>query len=103
MTIVTRPRTVGELRESGYQALSVREEMRKHLIQKIRRGEEIFPGIVGYEDTAIPLVGNAILSGQDIILLGQRGQAQTLMARGPLHAGPDRAYSGSSADYYARA
>ena len=82
MTIVTRPRTVGELRESGYQALSVREEMRKNLIQKIRRGEEIFPGIVGYEDTVIPQVENAILSGQDIIFLGERGQAKTRMARG---------------------
>jgi magnesium chelatase subunit I len=82
MTIVTRPRTVGELRESGYQVLSVREEMRKNLIQKIRRGEEIFPGIVGYEDTVIPQVENAILSGQDIIFLGERGQAKTRMARG---------------------
>jgi magnesium chelatase subunit I len=82
MTIVTRPRTVGELRESGYQALSVREEMRKNLIQKIRMGEEIFPGIVGYEDTVIPQVENAILSGQDIIFLGERGQAKTRMARG---------------------
>jgi len=81
MTIVTRPRTIGELRESGYQVLSVREEMRKNLIQKIRRGEEIFPGIVGYEDTVIPQVENAILSGQDIIFLGERGQAKTRMAR----------------------
>ena len=56
--------------------------MRKNLIQKIRRGEEIFPGIVGYEDTVIPQVENAILSGQDIIFLGERGQAKTRMARG---------------------
>src|SRR5215469_5145205 len=81
MTTVTRPRTVGELRESGYQVLSVREEMRKNLIEKIRRGEELFPGIVGYEDTVIPQIENAILSGQDIIFLGERGQAKTRMAR----------------------
>src|SRR5215470_6769538 len=81
MTIITRPRTVGELRESGYKVLSVREEMRKNLIQMIRRGEEIFPGIVGYEDTVIPQVENAILSGQDIIFLGERGQAKTRLAR----------------------
>ena len=56
--------------------------MRKNLIQKIRMGEEIFPGIVGYEDTVIPQVENAILSGQDIIFLGERGQAKTRMARG---------------------
>jgi magnesium chelatase subunit I len=82
MTIITRPRTVRELRESGYEVLSVKEEMRKNLIQKIRTGEEIFPGIVGYEDTVIPQVENAILSGQDIIFLGERGQAKTRMARG---------------------
>ncbi len=81
MTIVTRPRTVSELRESGYKVLSVKEEMRKNLIQKIRRGEDIFPGIVGYEETVIPQVENAILSGQDIIFLGERGQAKTRMAR----------------------
>src|SRR6478672_11795919 len=81
MTITTRPRTIGELRESGYKVLSVKEELRKNLIQKIRRGEDIFPGIVGYEETVIPQVENAILSGQDIILLGERGQAKTRIAR----------------------
>jgi len=81
MTITTRPRTIGELRDSGYRVLSVKEEMRKNLIQKIRRGEELFPGIVGYEETVIPQIENAILSGQDIIFLGERGQAKTRMAR----------------------
>ncbi|HLZ57972.1 MAG TPA: sigma 54-interacting transcriptional regulator [Ktedonosporobacter sp.] len=81
MTITTRPRTIGELRESGYRVLSVKEELRKNLIQKIRRGEELFPGIIGYEDTVIPQIENAILSGQDIIFLGERGQAKTRMAR----------------------
>src|SRR5437667_9371113 len=55
--------------------------MRKNLIQKLRRDEELFPGIVGYEDTVIPQVENAILSEQDIIFLGERGQAKTRMAR----------------------
>src|SRR3981081_2213925 len=81
MTITTRPRTIGELRESGYRLLSVKEELRKNLIQKIRSGEELFPGIVGYEETVIPQIENAILSGQDIIFLGERGQAKTRMAR----------------------
>jgi len=81
MTITTRPRTIGELRASGYKVLSVKEELRKNLIQKIRSGEELFPGVVGYEDTVIPQVENAILSGQDIIFLGERGQAKTRMAR----------------------
>jgi magnesium chelatase subunit I len=81
MTIVTRPRTISELRESGYKVLTVKEEMRKNLIQKLRANEDLFPGIVGYEDTVIPQVENAILSGQDIIFLGERGQAKTRLAR----------------------
>ncbi len=78
---VTLPRTIGELRKSGYEVLSVKEEMRKNLVDKIRRREELFPGIVGYETTVIPQVENAVLSGQDIILLGERGQAKTRIAR----------------------
>jgi magnesium chelatase subunit I len=75
------PSTIGELRQSGYQVLSVKEEMRKNLIAKIRRRDELFPGIVGYEHTVIPQVENAILSGQDMILLGERGQAKSRIAR----------------------
>ncbi|HWE60642.1 MAG TPA: sigma 54-interacting transcriptional regulator [Chloroflexota bacterium] len=76
-----RPRTIGELRESGYQPQPIKEEMRKNLIAKMRAGDELFPGIVGYEETVIPQVENAILSGQDIVLLGERGQAKTRIAR----------------------
>jgi len=77
-----KPRNLGELRESGYTVLPVREEMRRNLIAKLRSGDTIFPGVVGYELTVIPQVENAILSGQDIIFLGERGQAKTRMARG---------------------
>ncbi|HLJ66046.1 MAG TPA: AAA family ATPase [Chloroflexota bacterium] len=76
-----RPTTIRELRESEYQVLSIREELRKNLICKLESGEELFPGIVGYEETVLPQVENAILSGQDIILLGERGQAKTRLAR----------------------
>lgn len=76
-----KPRTVEELRKSNYPDQTVKEELRKNLIEKIRRGEELFPGIVGYQDTVIPQFENAILSGQDIILLGERGQAKTRMIR----------------------
>src|SRR5215467_5408356 len=79
--IGTRPTTIGELRRSEYRVLPIKEEMRKNLIAKIRKGEELFPGIIGYEDTVIPQVENAILSGQDIVLLGERGQAKTRIAR----------------------
>ncbi len=77
----TRPQTIGELRASGYQPKTVREELRANLIAKIRRGDELFPGVVGYDQTVIPQIENAILSGQDIILLGERGQAKTRIAR----------------------
>jgi magnesium chelatase subunit I len=76
-----RPTTLGALRESGYKPRTIREEMRNNLIARMRRGDELFPGIVGYERTVIPQVENAILSGQDIILLGERGQAKTRLAR----------------------
>jgi magnesium chelatase subunit I len=77
----SRPRTLGELRETGYQSRPVREEMRENLIAKIRKGEELFPGVIGYDTTVIPAIENAILSGQDIIFLGERGQAKTRLAR----------------------
>src|SRR5215469_16325673 len=76
-----KPATIRQLRASGYHVLGVKEEMRKNLVGKIRAGEEVFPGIVGYEDTVIPQIENALLSGQDIVLLGERGQAKTRIAR----------------------
>ena len=76
-----KPRTIGELRASGYQAISVKAEMRKNLIEKIKSGEELFPGIIGFEQSVIPQVENAILSGQDIVFLGERGQAKSRMNR----------------------
>src|SRR3954447_16802351 len=78
---MTRPTTVGELKASGYRPRSVKEEMRANLIRKIAAGEEIFPGIVGYEETVLPQIENAVLSGQDMIFLGERGQAKTRIAR----------------------
>jgi magnesium chelatase subunit I len=78
---MAKPTTVHELRESEYKVLSVKEEMRKNLLTKIEHGEELFPGIVGYEETVVPQVENAIISGQDMILLGERGQAKTRLAR----------------------
>ena len=76
-----RPATLGQLKASGYEVLPVREEMRRNLIEKIRSGEDVFPGIVGYEETVVPQLENAILSGQDIILLGERGQAKSRIIR----------------------
>jgi len=78
---MNKTRTVGELRSSGYQPKSVKQELRDNLIARLRKGEAIFPGIVGYEESVLPQIENAILSGQDIVFLGERGQAKTRMAR----------------------
>ncbi len=75
------PRTIGELRKSGYKVLPVKDEMRKNLISKLNRNEPLFPGIIGYDKTVIPLIVNAILAKHDMILLGLRGQAKTRIAR----------------------
>ena len=74
--------TLGELRAAGYRTLPVKVELRRNLIAKLRGGETLFPGIVGYEETVTPQLVNALLGGQDIILLGERGQAKSRIARG---------------------
>ena len=76
-----KAKTLGELRASGYKPLTIREEIRNNLIVKIKNGDELFPGIVGFEDSVIPQLENAILAGQDIILLGERGQAKSRLIR----------------------
>jgi magnesium chelatase subunit I len=73
--------TIGALRASGYEVLSVKQEMRKNLIGKLRNKEPIFPGIIGYDDTVIPGICNALLSYHDLILLGLRGQAKSRILR----------------------
>src|SRR6185436_4118052 len=74
-------RTVGQLRASGYRPLSVKDELRKNIIAKLRAGEELFPGILGYRETVIPQIINAILSKHDMLFLGLRGQAKTRILR----------------------
>jgi magnesium chelatase subunit I len=76
-----RPRTLGELRASGFRTESVKDEMRRNLIARLQTGEPLFPDIVGYEETVIPQVQNAILSRHDLLFLGLRGQAKTRMLR----------------------
>ena len=67
---MNKARTVGELRQSGYQPKSVKQELRDNLIARLRTGEALFPGIVGYEESVLPQIENAILSGQDIANCG---------------------------------
>jgi len=78
---MTRASTVGQLRASGYQLRSVKQELRDNLIARLRAGTPLFAGIVGYEESVVPQIENAILSGQDVIFLGERGQAKTRIAR----------------------
>lgn len=78
---MNQPRTLGELKSSGYQTRSVKDEMRANLIRKIRAGEKIFAGIVGYEETVIPQLINAVLAKHNLILLGLRGQAKSRIIR----------------------
>ena len=81
MSAEGRARTLGELKQSGYRPLTVKEELRKNLIARIRSGASLFDGIYGYEESVVPQLENAILSGQDIIFLGERGQAKSRMIR----------------------
>ena len=74
--------TLQELRSFGYQSRSIRDEMRTNLVHALRAGISLFPDLHGYQNTVIPQVENAILAGHDILLLGERGQAKSRMARG---------------------
>jgi len=76
-----RPKTLGELKQSGYQSVPVKDELRANLIAKLRGGEKLFRGIVGYDETVIPQLVNAILARHNVILLGLRGQAKSRIIR----------------------
>jgi magnesium chelatase subunit I len=76
-----RPTTLGELKAAGWQSRTVKEELRSNLLARLGESRTIFPGVVGFDDTVLPAVENAILAGQDLVFLGERGQAKTRMAR----------------------
>jgi magnesium chelatase subunit I len=79
---VSEAKTLGELKKGGIEVLSVRDEMRKNLVHCLESGKRILPGIVGYEETVIPEIENAILSGHHMVFLGERGQAKSRIIRG---------------------
>jgi magnesium chelatase subunit I len=78
---MARPTTLGALRDSGYVVRPVKEELRANLIRKLKKNEPLFPGIIGYDQTVVPALVNALLAKHDIILLGLRGQAKTRLVR----------------------
>jgi magnesium chelatase subunit I len=74
-------KNLGELKQSGYRSTSVKDEMRRNLVRKLRAGERLFPGIVGYDETVVPQIVNAVLARHNLILLGLRGQAKSRIIR----------------------
>ena len=78
---MARAKTLKQLKKTGYQVLPVRAELRKNLIEKMKAGGPMFEDIIGYDDTVIPQLENAILSGHDMIFLGERGQAKSRLIR----------------------
>ncbi|MDT7542493.1 MAG: magnesium chelatase subunit, partial [Acidobacteriota bacterium] len=76
-----KAKTLGELKHLGYRVRSVKDELRANLIEKLRGGVRIFPGIVGYDETVVPQITNAILARHNLILLGLRGQAKSRIIR----------------------
>ncbi|HEX5148944.1 MAG TPA: sigma 54-interacting transcriptional regulator [Candidatus Limnocylindrales bacterium] len=81
MATASRATTLGELRASDWRPRTVKEELRANLIARLASGGEVLPGVVGYDDSVVPAIENAILAGQDLVFLGERGQAKTRMAR----------------------
>jgi len=75
------PTTLGELRASGWVSRTVKEELRSNLLGRLAENRPIVTGIVGFDDTVLPALENAIIAGQDVVLLGERGQAKTRLAR----------------------
>ena len=71
------PRDLGTLRASGYEARSVKNEIKANVVARLRSGQPTFPGIVGFEDTVGPQLERALLAGHDVVLLGERGQGKT--------------------------
>jgi magnesium chelatase subunit I len=76
-----RPTTLGALRASGFPDRTVKEELRDNLLAKLAAGEDLFPGLVGFDDSVLPALERGILAGHDLILLGERGQAKTRLVR----------------------
>lgn len=79
--MTTRPRTLAELRVSGWTSKPVKDELRDNLLAALKRGDELFPGIVGYEETVIPEINIAVLAGHDMLFLGEKGQAKSRLMR----------------------
>src|SRR5467141_1436106 len=81
MMTTSAARTISDLRASGHVRETVKQEMRRNLLSRLRTGEPLLPGIVGYDETVLPQLANAVISGHDVIMLGERGQAKSRIMR----------------------
>src|SRR6478735_68867 len=78
---MSRPATLGDLRASGWVSQPIKEELRANTVRMLAKGEPLVAGVIGYDDTVIPQLANALLAGHDIVFLGERGQAKTRIMR----------------------
>ncbi len=78
---MSRPQTLGELRASGWESVPIKEEVRHNAVARLRAGLPLVEGVLGYEDTVMPQLANALIAGHDMVLLGERGQAKTRIIR----------------------
>src|SRR4029450_2684220 len=78
---MSRPATLGDLRASGWRSQSIKEEVRANTVRKLAAGEPLIEGVIGYDDTVVPQLANALLAGHDIVFLGERGQTETRILR----------------------
>src|SRR5579864_8631547 len=79
--MTSRPATLGQLRDSGWESVPVKQEVRRNAAARISAGEPLVDGVLGYGETVLPQLENALLAGHDIIFLGERGQAKTRTIR----------------------
>src|SRR5262245_35059106 len=76
-----RPDTLAELSASGWKSRSVKQEIRDNFLRLLHKGDELFPGIVGYENTVLPEINLALIAGHDLLFLGEKGQAKSRLMR----------------------
>src|SRR5947209_651021 len=81
MLVTVKPANLKELRESGWVSKTVKQEITENFLAMLRRGDELFPGIIGYENTVIPEINLALIAGHDLLFLGEKGQAKSRLMR----------------------
>ena len=81
MTPHRLPATLADLQASGWRSRSVKDEVRENFLRMLQAGEELFPGIVGYDDTVIPEISISLIAGHDMLFLGEKGQAKSRLMR----------------------